>query len=102
MKKLDLIRSADIAYRKMSDGILSLSPYYDKDAGSAVFDPHGGDTLALFVVVEINDLVGEEVDAFDVFEVRMALERAAADLQAIADALVAVELELEPKEDTAA
>jgi len=83
---VDLLTAMDGAYQKESEGACGLAGFFDAATGREADGAAGrGDTLALFVVREVND--HREDDRVDAREVREALLRASADLFAMAVAI---------------
>lgn len=76
---LALLESANRAY---PDG--QLSWYFDEKSGTPIRNPDGGDTLALFVVLELAETFDEDADrAAQLGEAIRLMERAVSDLQGV-------------------
>ncbi|MCC6744606.1 MAG: hypothetical protein IT175_12170 [Acidobacteria bacterium] len=83
MSLVELLNVLDSAYARESEGLCRLEGFFDPATGREVADAIG-DTLAVFVVREVNDLC--DTDGVDAEGVQQALFRAAEDLYAMARA----------------
>jgi hypothetical protein len=85
----ELLTRVDRAYREESGGILNLSKYFNLETGENIaVDPCEGDTLALFIGLELHDTFSpEQDDSTQLFVARTQIEIAADQLTKVAQLL---------------
>lgn len=79
MQLIDLMNMANKGY---DDGFLAA--YFDQETGGFVDNPEGGDTLARFIVIELNETFSEGDDNdSQIAAAGQALENAQRDLEGV-------------------